>query len=65
MSTRLLSTHFGENYTVCVYPISSCLKLSVEIAPFLAMCLNLYFLPETIESNARAICVCYITVASS
>jgi hypothetical protein len=51
MSTPPFIAHFGENYTVCVYPISSCLKLSVEIAPFVTMCLTPYFLPETIKSN--------------
>ena len=58
ISSRLLST-------LCVYPISSCLKLSVEIAPFLTMCLTPYFLPETIKGNVLAICVCYINLCSS
>ena len=59
------TAHFGENYTVCVYPISSCLKLSVKIAPFLTMCLILYFLRKTIEGTNNSVCVCYITLPYS
>lgn len=58
MSTRPL-------YAICVYPISSCLKLSVGITPFLTMCLTLYFLPETIEGTNNLICICYITLPYS
>ena len=58
MSTRLLST-------LCVYPISSCLKLSTVYTRLLNVSLLAWNYRKHIAQTDGRLCVCYIVLPSS
>ena len=58
MSTRLLST-------LCVYPISSCLKLSTVYTRLLNVSLLAWNYRKHIAQTDGRLCVCYINLRSS
>ena len=65
MSTRPLSAHFGEKYTVCVCPMSSCLKLSTVYTRLLNVSLLAWNYQKHIAQTDGRLCVCYIVLPSS